>query len=97
LNVDNFVDIATTSEGSFYILEPPSAGSNEEMSVFLYGFGRNIDKVIQPNETDIPISLPSPLVGLDENNSTSALNSIFCGYKTCFAVQKKNSTVFYSW
>jgi hypothetical protein len=92
-----FADIATTEETSFLLCKLSTDGTGVKGSSQLFGFGKNLANppyswLVKPDDITANVLTPTPITTIGQE-----LDSISCGYKSCFAVQKNDTRLFYSW
>jgi hypothetical protein len=80
--------VAATSTGSIVLCDTATGVGNPDL---IFGFGQNVARVNVPQS---PSSFGVPQAFFDPN---AELASVYCGYDSCFGIQKANKKIFYSW
>jgi hypothetical protein len=84
------LDIAASAQGSVVLcVRAEPAPTNQ----YMFGFGINNEKTSNPGSNSANIL--DPMAFSPANQKEAA--SIHCGFYSCFAIEKENPKIFYSW
>jgi hypothetical protein len=84
-------DIAATSLGSIIVCEHSNTPNANQ---FLFGFGRNEDRESYPDIRSLPTDITQPIPFAA---AASEISFVFCGFSSCFGVDRNNPKLYYSW